>query len=118
MDREELYDYGDEVTTDEVYIRDINERFFQYAKNQSVSLRRGAFGLDPVSAGAFEALFFGDDAYDGASTMIRYDRAMLPHWEEFCNAMKSWQFYSCHYSVRGTIDGTMPCATSNCPRMF
>ena len=96
------YDYGDDVTTDEDYISDINERFFQRAKNQSMSLRRGAFGLDHVGGGG-KMLYFGDASIN-ESPLVRYDVAMWSHWIEFCNAMKTWQFYS----VRGTIEGTMP----------
>ena len=44
---EQGYDYGDEDITDEDYIENINEHFFQYAKEQSEKLRYGTFGLSP-----------------------------------------------------------------------
>ena len=95
---EQGYDYGDEGITDEDYIENINEHFFQEAKDQSELLRHGTFGLKDDC----EELDFGDR--NGYPPLIRYDRALLPHWVEFCRSMVDWQFSS----VRGTIERTHP----------
>ena len=94
---EQGYDYGDEGITDEEYIEKIYSEFFEKSWRQSEDLRRGTFGLRS------ETLAFGNIDEDN-ETVIRYDDAMLPHWEEFCFAMRNWRFCS----VRGTIEQTHP----------
>ena len=98
---EQGYDYGDEDITDEDYIENINDNFFFYVKEQSKRLRRGTFGLQDDSH-VSERLYFGNSDED--AVLIRYDRALLPHWGEFSNAMVNWQFSP----VRGTIERTQP----------
>ena len=92
------YDYGDDEVTDEDYTRRINEHFFRTVKSLSKKLRRGMFGLQNDS----EELYFGSPDED--ATLIRYDDALLPHWVEFCIAMRKWQ----SSSIRGTIERTHP----------
>jgi len=60
-------------------------------------LRRGDYGLQDDT----QELNFGNPVY---KPKIRYDRALLPHWEEFYNAMSSWQLSS----IPGAIERTQP----------
>ena len=99
---EQGYDYGDEDITDEDYIENINEHFFQYAKEQSEKLRYGTFGLSPEDD-SDDLIQFGCYNEDADEPLIRYDVALLPHWVEFCSSMKSWLS-----SVNGTIEETFP----------
>ena len=96
---EQGYDYGEEEFTHQDYIDSINEHFFRPTKDQSEKLRRGTFGLQ----NAIEEVCFGYFEADDYGPLIRYDDALLPHWDEFCESMRQWLS-----SVRGTIERTHP----------
>ena len=84
---------------DQDYIDCVNDEFFPRLKEQTEKFRHGTFGLAPDDD--IEDLYFGNHE---SATLMRYDRALLPHWREFCNAMESWQLSD----IRGTIERTHP----------